>query len=113
MLAGLGLLGNTIYALTCSLRQDSVSDDHWKILTVFTGLLLGVILFTGFLQLGSRYSVHQFIIYKLIATASGGTLALIALVGRLNQSLPELLQDGLFVIAVFLFGVSLYMGIVI
>lgn len=113
VLTGVGLLGLAVYALVSSLREGSSSPDHWRVLVLFTGLLMAVILLTGFLQLGSRHSVHRFIIYKLGATILGGCFVVIALVGRIKKIIPRGLTHLAFVLAVFLFGFSLYLGIVI
>lgn len=113
VLTGIILLGVTVYSLFYSLRRTTISRDHWTVLLAFTGLLLGVILFTGFLQLGSRHGVHRFVLYKLGFTALGGILVFSALLMKLKEILDGFVQDILLVGAIFLFGISLYLGIVI
>ncbi len=102
-----------MYSLICSLQKKLTSQDHWTVLLACTGLLLGVILFTGFLQLGSQHGVHRFVLYKLGFTAFGGILVFTALLMKLKELLDGFVQDILFVGAIFLFGISLYLGIVI
>jgi hypothetical protein len=110
---GIVLLGVTVYSLIFSLRQPSTARDHWTVLLAFTGLLLGVILFTGFLQLGSRHDVHRFVLYKLGFTGVGGILVFAALLMKLKELLDGFVQDVLLVGAIFLFGASLYLGIMV
>lgn len=112
-MTGIILLGVTVYSLIRSLRRDTTPRDYWTVLLAFTGLLLGIILFTGFLQLGSRHGVHRFVLYKLGFTAVGGLLVFSALLMKLKELLDGFVQDILLVGAIFLFGISLYLGIVI
>jgi hypothetical protein len=113
VLAGLGLLGLSVYSLIRSLSRVEIAADHWKIITVFSGLLLAFVLFTGFIQLGSRHSVPRFVLYKLGATVTGGIILLLSLISRLKGLLGTALLDFALAISVFLFGISLYLGIVI
>lgn len=111
-LAGISLLGLTVFSLVSSFRKAVISDQRWKILIAFTGLLLGFVLFTGFVQLGSRHSVHRFILYKLGSTMVGGLVVLLALIARFKDILNDFVIDLALVISIFLFGFSLYFGII-
>lgn len=113
VLTGLALFGLSVYTLVQSLRRETVPADHWKILSAFTGLLLAFVLFTGFVQLGSRHTVSSLVLYKLGATLAGGVLLLASLLCRLKELFDGVSRDVAVVVAVFLFGVSLYLGIVI
>lgn len=111
VLAGVGLIGLTVYACVLPFINDDFSGDRMKFTTMLVALGLGFVLFTGFLQLGSRHSVPQTLIYKLGATAAGGAIALLGLFLRMKQLLKTELY--LFVMAVgfCLFSVSLYWGL--
>ncbi len=111
VLTGIGLVGLTVWALVCSLRARETPPEHWKVLSVFSGLLLCVILFTGFIQLGSRHSVSTFMLYKMGATVGGGILLELALVSWLKGYLGRPVLDLLLVLSIFLFGLSLYLGV--
>lgn len=83
-------------------------DEQLPALGVLGALLLAVVLFTGFLQLGSQNTVPSSVLYKLGATAAGGVLALFGIFYRVRGGLSRLLfaltQGG----ALVLFLASLY-----
>lgn len=111
--AGLTLFGLSVYTLVQSLRRETVSGDLWKVLSAFTGLLLAFVLFTGFVQLGSRHEVPSLVLYKLGTTVLGGVLLLASLIFRIRGIFDGVSRDLAVVVSVFLFGISLYLGIVI
>lgn len=113
VLAGITLFGLSVYTLVQSLRHEPVSREQWKVLSAFTGLLLVFVLFTGFVQLGSRHEVPSLVLYKLGATVAGGVFLLASLIFRVRAIFDGASRDLAVVVSVFLFGVSLYLGIVI
>lgn len=57
-------------------------DEQVPVLGVLTGLMLAAVLFTGFIQLGSRNTIPSVFLHKLGATVAGGILGLLGLFYR-------------------------------
>ncbi|MFB6346023.1 MAG: hypothetical protein ABEK50_09660 [bacterium] len=109
--AGIGLIGITGYSGFLPFIQDDFSGARLKITTMLAALALGFVLFTGFLQLGSRHAVPQILIYKLSATALGGAVVLLGLFLRMQRIFNRLFFLVAMGSAFLLFSTSLYWGL--
>lgn len=113
ILAGLGLIGLTGYAGFLPFIDDEFAEDRLKIVAMVVALALGFVLFTGFLQLGSRHSVPVAVIYKLAATAAGGAISLLGLFLRMKRLVPTVLFLLLMGSGLVSFSLSLYWGLIL
>lgn len=113
VLAGVGLIGLTVFACVLPFIDDDFSEDRMKFTTMLVALGLGFVLFTGFLQLGSRHTVPSILIYKLAATASGGAVALIGLFLRMKALLNLALYLLFMAVGFGLFSVNFYWGLML
>lgn len=83
-------------------------DEQVPVLGVLTGLMLAAVLFTGFIQLGSRNTIPSVFLHKLGATVAGGVLALLGLFYRHRADLPLGVFAGTQVLALSCFATSFY-----
>lgn len=111
VLAGIGLIGLTGYSWFLPFLEDEFTNDRLKVTAMITALAMGFVLFTGFIQLGSRHAVPQFVIYKLAATALGGIVVLMGLFLRIQRLVNVAVYLALTGSGFALFSASLYWGL--
>lgn len=115
VLAGLVLAGSSGTLIVRGFTPSPPESDRGT--TVLPAFVLAVawavVLFTGFLQLGSQNALPRLILYKIGATAGGGVVSLLAVYGFVRGAIPVVLFAAAQALACAGFVLTFYWGLLL